>query len=75
MSNKLLSITNSVFVTSKPNTNNADEKISNELNNNNYRDWNTSDSSLDADDHANEVYDKEKESVNTKHLVGMVKNL
>ena len=59
---KLLSTTNIVFDTSKPNTNNADEKISNELNNNNYHDWNTSDSGLDDDDLANEVYDKEKES-------------
>ena len=55
---------NTVFVKSKPNTKDANE-IRNELNNDNYHDWNTSDSSLDNDDDANEIFDEQKELVDT----------
>ena len=63
---ELLSIANTVFVNSEPNFNDEDQKISNESKTNNYSGWNTSDSSSDNDDDANEVFDKESKSVNTR---------
>ena len=63
---ELLSIANTVFVNSEPNFNDEDQKISNESNTNNYSGWNTSDCSLDNDDDANDVFDKENKSVNTR---------
>ena len=63
---ELLSIANTVFVNSEPNFNDEDQKISNESKTNNYSGWNTSDSSSDNDDDANEVFDKENKSVNTR---------
>ena len=55
---ELLSVANTVFVNSELNFNYEDQKISNELNTNNYSGWDTSDSSSDNDDDANEVFDK-----------------
>ena len=63
---ELLSIANAVFVNSESNLNNEDQKISHESSTKNYSGWNTSDRCSDNDDDANEVFDKENKSVNTR---------
>ena len=69
---ELLSITNIFFVNSEPDFNEVDQKISIELNTNNYSrsDLNTSDSSSNNGDDTNEVLDKEKELVTTRKSSG-----
>ena len=55
-----LSIINIVFVDSETNFNDVDQKISNKLKNNNFSDWNVSDSSSDNNDNANEYLIKKR---------------